>query len=143
MLFPTHLQARELYQQTYSLSLPLIGFYLIWCLQFLLWKQQTTINGYMTKTLRVWEGGYTFVTVPTNNEESCLTGTLVLQGIVTYTGMFHVEAFATGIKIESSDQNPFWGQSRDQEHTAAIRHLKIKHSTASEGNDQAIKHTFC
>ena len=34
------------------------------------------------------------------------------QGVVTY--MSHVEAFATGIKIESSDQSPFWGRSRDQ-----------------------------
>ena len=39
--------------------------------------------------------------------------------------MSHVEAFATGIKIESSDQSPFWGlikvtsellKSMDQEH---------------------------
>ena len=44
---------------------------------------------------------------PQKHEESCLTGTLVLQGVVTY--MSHVEAFATGIKIESSDQSPFWG----------------------------------
>ena len=32
---------------------------------------------------------------------------LALQGVVTY--MSHVEAFATGIKIESSDESPFWG----------------------------------
>ena len=35
-----------------------------------------------------------------------------LQGVVTY--MSCVEAFATGIKIESSDQSPLGGQSRDQ-----------------------------
>ena len=61
------------------------------------------------------------------NEESCLTGTLVLQGVVTY--MSRVEVFATRIKIESSDQNPFLGlikltsellKSMDQEHRAAI-----------------------
>ena len=40
-----------------------LGFYLIWCLQFLLWKQQTTNVGYMTATLRAWEGGYVFVIV--------------------------------------------------------------------------------
>ena len=42
--------------------------------------------------------------------------------------MSHVEAFATGIKIESSDQSPFWGlikvtsellKSMDQEHRRA------------------------
>ena len=27
--------------------------------------------------------------------------------------MSHVEAFATGIIMESSDQSPVWGQSRD------------------------------
>ena len=44
--------------------------------------------------------------------------------------MSHGEAFVTGIKIESSDQNPFWGpikvtsellKSTDQEHMAALR----------------------
>ena len=35
-----------------------------------------------------------------------------LQGVVTY--MSCVEAFATGIKIESSDQSPFGGWSRNQ-----------------------------
>ena len=67
--------------------------------------------------------------------------------------MSRVKAFATGIKIESSDQSPFVGlikvtsellKSRDQEHTAAIDldPLKIKCSRASEGNSQAIKHTL-
>ena len=52
------------------------------------------------------------------------------QGVATY--MSRVEAFATGIKIESSDQSPFWGadqgvkvtsellKSMDQERTVAI-----------------------
>ena len=62
--------------------------------------------------------------------------------------MSHVEALATGIKIESSDQSPFWGQikgPRIAKINGSITHrcnltfdpLKIKHS-ASEGNDQAI-----
>ena len=64
---------------------------------------------------------------PQKHEESCLTGTLILQGVVTY--MSHVEAFVTGIKIKSSNQSPFWRlikvtsellKSMDQEHTAAI-----------------------
>ena len=45
---------------------------------------------------------------PPKHEESCLTSTSVLlQGVVTY--MSCVETFATGNKIESSDQSPFWG----------------------------------
>ena len=48
------------------------------------------------------------------------------SGVVTYMSR---EAFATGIKIESSDQSPFWGlikgtskllKSTDQERAAAI-----------------------
>ena len=45
---------------------------------------------------------------PPKHKESCLTSTLVLlQGVVTY--MSCVETFATGNKIESSNQSPFWG----------------------------------
>ena len=45
----------------------------------------------------------------TNQEHGC---NLTFQGVVTY--MSGVEAFATGIKIESSDQSPFGGWSRNQ-----------------------------
>ena len=89
---------------------------------------------------------------PQKHEESCLTGTLVLEGVVTY--MSRVEAFVTGIKMESSDQSPFWGSikgSRTDKINGSRTHgcnltfdpLKIKRSRASEGNNQAIKHTFC
>ena len=50
--------------------------------------------------------------------------------------MSHVEAFATGIKIESSDQSPFWGLIK----VTSELNQWIKNT---EGNDQAIKHTFC
>ena len=39
---------------------------------------------------------------------ACYASCLVLQGVVTY--MSHVEAFATGIKIESGDQSPLANQ---------------------------------
>ena len=45
------------------------------------------------------------------HEESCLTGTLVLQEVITY--MSCVEVFAIGIKIESSDQASFGADQRD------------------------------
>ena len=61
--------------------------------------------------------------------------------------MFCVQAFATMIKIELSDQSPFWGPIKvtsellkliDQEHGAPIDFdpLKIKCSRVSERNDQ-------
>ena len=65
-----------------------------------------------------------------------------------------VEAFATGIKIEASDQSPFWGANQGDLWTAKISGsrthscnltfdpLKIKCSRASEGNNEAIKHTL-
>ena len=56
-----------------------------------------------------------------------------------------VEALATGIKIESSDQNPFWGQIKGpriakiiEEHTAAPWPFENQALKTSEGNDQAI-----
>ena len=68
--------------------------------------------------------------------------------------MSRVEAFATGIKIESSNQSPFWGPikgsktakingSRTHDCNMTFDPLKIKCSRAPEGNNQAIKHTFC
>ena len=66
--------------------------------------------------------------------------------------MSHVEVFVTmQITIESSDQSPFWGWSRDEGDLWAGKiiklgtcgcnltfdPLKIKSSRASEGNDQA------
>jgi len=36
-----------------------------------------------------------------------------VQGVVTYASC--VEAFATGIKVKSSDQRSFWSRSRDQD----------------------------
>ena len=66
-----------------------------------------------------------------------------LQGVLTC--MSCVEAFVTGIKIESSDQSPFV-KSTNQEIMCGCNlifdSLKIKQSRASEGNDQVIKHTF-
>ena len=38
---------------------------------------------------------------------------MATQGVVTYASP--VEAFATGIKMESSDQHSFWTRSRDQD----------------------------
>ena len=63
--------------------------------------------------------------------------------------MSRVEALATGIKIESSNRSPFWGQikgsriaklnkSRTHGCNLTFDPFKIKHSRASEGNDQAI-----
>ena len=62
--------------------------------------------------------------------------------------MFHVEVLATGIKIESSNQRPFWGliegsrnakinRSRTHGCNLTFDPLKIKNSRASEGNNQA------
>ena len=53
--------------------------------------------------------------------------------------MSHVEAFATEIKIESSDQSPFWGPIKLQFDRRPFENQVLK---GSEGNDQAIKHTF-
>ena len=143
-------------------------------MQFLLWKQQTTNDGYMTTCPKLglqpnsfpgstnrlainqvrihWESGKEATLChsnPQKHEESCLTGTLVLQGVVTY--MSHVEAFATRIKTESSDQSPFWGanqgiketsellKSMDQEHTAAIWPLTLWKSSAQEPQKGKIK----
>ena len=60
-----------------------------------------------------------------------------------------VEVLATGIKIESSNQRPFWGpikgsriakinRSRTHGCNLTFDPLKIKCSRASEGNNQAI-----
>ena len=51
---------------------------------------------------------------------------LLEQGVVTY--MSCVEAFATGIKIESSDQSPFGGQSMDQGDLRTAKNRKIKNA---------------
>ena len=64
-------------------------------------------------------------------------------------GMFRVEVLVTGIKIESSNQRPFWGpikgsriakinRSRTHGCNLTFDPLKIKCSRASEGNNQAI-----
>ena len=63
--------------------------------------------------------------------------------------MSRVEVLTTGIKIESSNQRPFWGpikesriakinQSRTHSCNLTFDPLKIKCSRASEGNNQAI-----
>ena len=63
--------------------------------------------------------------------------------------MFHVEVLATGIKIESSNQRPFWGlikgsriakinQSRTHGCNLTFDPLKIKSSRATKGKNQAI-----
>ena len=63
--------------------------------------------------------------------------------------MSRVEVLATGIKIESSNQRPFWGpikgsriakinRSRTHGCNLTFNPLKIKCSRASEGNNQAI-----
>ena len=79
---------------------------------------------------------------------------LGLQGVVSY--MSRVEVFVTGIKIESSNQSPFWElikvtsklrKSKDLKHAAPIRPLTCKKSSGQEllkgrSSDQAIKHTF-
>ena len=63
--------------------------------------------------------------------------------------MSHVEVLVTGIKIESSNQRPFWGlikesriakinRSRTHGCNLTFDPLKIKCSRASEGNNQAI-----
>ena len=57
-----------------------------------------------------------------------------------------VEVLATGIKIESNNQRPFWGPINWYQELLKSIHscnstfdpLKIKCSRASEGNDQAI-----
>ena len=70
--------------------------------------------------------------------------------------MFRVEAFATGIKLESNDQSPFWGPikrwwppncSNQRIKNTWLQfdfwHLKIKWSRAelsAGGTDQVIKH---
>ena len=104
-----------------TLILVSIQFIIIF-LQFLLWKRSTTNNGYMTtcpelglqlaiSQVRIhWECGKEATLChsnPQKHKESCLTGTFVSQGVVTY--MSRVETFVTRIKIESSDQSPFWG----------------------------------
>ena len=66
---------------------------------------------------------------------------LIRQGVVTYM---------------TCDQSPFGGRSRDQGGLQAAKStvqntqlqfdllpMKIKRSRALEGNDEAIKHTFC
>ena len=79
---------------------------------------------------------------PQKLEESCLTGTLDLQG-VTY--MSCVEVFATGMKIKSSDQSPFWGLIKvtsgvlNQEHAAAIWTLTFWKASAQEPQKGTIK----
>ena len=81
------------------------------------------------------------------------------QGVVTYA--WPVEAFATGIKMESSDQRSFFGADQDEfwatninRSTHFLRYYwgvatfcplnsrKIKRSRASERSDQAIKDDF-
>ena len=60
--------------------------------------------------------------------------------------MFRVEVLATGIKIESSNQRPFWwpikgakiNRSRTHGCNLTFDPLKIKCSRASEANNQAI-----
>ena len=60
--------------------------------------------------------------------------------------MSRVEVLATGIKIESSNQRPFWGLIKGSRIAKIKTHgcnftfdpLKIKRSRASEGNNQAI-----
>ena len=63
--------------------------------------------------------------------------------------MSHVEVLATGIKIESSNQRPFWGpikgsrigkinQSRIHGCNLTFDPLKLKCSRASEGNKQFL-----
>ena len=63
--------------------------------------------------------------------------------------MSRVEVLVTGIKIESSNQRPFWGLikgsriakinlSRTHSCNLTFVPLKIKCSRASEGNDQVI-----
>ena len=57
-----------------------------------------------------------------------------------------VEVLATGVKIESSNQRPFWGPIKGSRIAKIKTHgcnltfdpLKIKWSRASEGKDQAI-----
>ena len=104
------------------------------------------------KLLRVWKEATFCHSNPQKHEEFCLAGTIVLQEVVTYTSC--VEVFAIGIKIESSDQVTFGANqgdlwtpkingSRTHSCNLTLDPLKIKRSRASEGNDQAIKHTFC
>ena len=52
---------------------------------------------------------------------ACYASYLVLQEVVTY--MSHVEAFATGIKIEPSNQSPFGGADQGIKVTSKL--LKI------------------
>ena len=63
--------------------------------------------------------------------------------------MSRVEMLATGIKMESSNQKPFWGpikgsgvakinRSRTHSCNLTFDSLKIKCSRASEGNNQAL-----
>ena len=80
---------------------------------------------------------------------------IVVQGVVTY--MSRVEAFATGIKTESSNQSPLGGDQgikvtsellkiNNQEHAAAIWPLTLENQAIKSlirRDDQVIKHTIC
>ena len=75
--------------------------------------------------------------------------------VVTYIS--RVEAFVTRIKIESSNQSPFWELIRvasepwksklyrikTYSYNLTFDLLKIKRSRDLEGNNQAIKYSFC
>ena len=52
---------------------------------------------------------------PAQEEQKTKQNIDLVQGVCSHLyAMPYVEAFATKIKIESSDQSPFGGQSRDQ-----------------------------
>ena len=78
----------------------------------------------------------------------CMCGYQMCTMLVSY--MSRVEAFVTGIKIESSDQTLFESRSRDQGYLRTVKSknqlqfdlwpIKIKLPRAFEG---MIKHTFC
>ena len=63
--------------------------------------------------------------LPPNHPKSCVSipkvGCGFTQGVVTY--MSCVKAFATGIKIESSNQNPFGGPIKGSMHGVTCRVL--------------------
>ena len=62
------------------------------------------------------------------------------QGVVTY--MSRVEAFVTGIKIESSDQSPFGGANQGIKVTSEL--LKINNQQSKINNQQStIKNQEC
>ena len=60
--------------------------------------------------------------------------------------MSHVEVFATGIKIESSDQSPFLGADQEIKATSELMHgynLTFDPENQLIKSLRTIKHTFC